>query len=126
MNLFPAFELNQHLSCGQDGHALDELTDGAFAPFRDRGCCLFQRLLCLHQAGTGALSVGAALQDILFLLFEFCLLGKDLGEFRVATVLVLCVNHLCQKALELRIELRQSAVNVGKAHRLPLHRQQLQ
>ena len=126
MNFFSALELNQHLSCGQDCHALDELTDGAFAPFRDRGRCLFQRLLCLHQAGTGALSVGAALQDILFLLFEFRLLGKDLGEFRVAAVLVRRVNRLCQKALELCIELRQALVDVGQAHRLPLHWQQLQ
>ena len=51
---------------------------------------------------------------------------QDLGEFRVAALLVLCVNGLCQKGLELRIELRQSPVDVGKAHRLPLHRQQLQ
>ena len=43
---------------------------------------LFQRLLCLHQAGAGALCVGAALQDCLFLRFELRLLGKDLGEFR--------------------------------------------
>ena len=113
MNLFPALEVDQHLSCGQDCHALDELADGAFVPFRDRGCCLFQRLLCLHQAGTGALCVGAALQDCLFLRFELRLLGKDLGEFRVAALLVLCVNRFCQKLLELRIELFQSALNVS-------------
>ena len=104
MNFFPALEPNQHLVGGQDCHALDELTDGAFVPFRDCGRRLFQRLLCLHQAGAGALCVGAALQDCLFLRFELRLLGKDLGEFRVAALLVLCVNGLCQKGLELRIE----------------------
>lgn len=87
---------------------------------------MFQRLLCLHQAGAGALCVGAALQNVFFLLFKVRLFSKDLGEFRVAAFLVFSVNRLCQKALELYIELLQASVNVGQAHRLPLYWQQLQ
>ena len=54
------------------------------------------------------------------------LLGKDFRKLRVAGFFIFGINGFGQKLLELLIELRQPPFDIGKAHRLTLHRQKLQ
>ncbi len=65
------------------------------------------------------------LQDCFLLPFEGSLLGKDPCELSVAGFFILGINGFRQQLLELLVELYQATLDVGKAHRLTLHRQEL-
>ena len=120
-----ALDLHQNLFGGEDGHALYDLPDGVFIPLCDRLRGILYGLLRLLHAGADVGSIGSALQNCFLLLFEGSLLGQDLRELRVAGFFILCIDSFGQQALELLVELRQSAFNVSKAHGLTLHRQKL-
>ena len=120
-----ALDLHQNLISGQDGHALYNLPDGVFIPLCDRLRGVLYGLLCLLHAGANAVSIHATLQDRFFLLFKRGLLGQNFCELRIAGFFIFCINGFRQKLLELPVELRQSAFNVGKTLGLTLHWQML-
>ena len=125
LDLCTALDSYQHLVGREDGHALYDLSDGVFIPFCDYLCGILYSFFCLLHAGADAVCVGAALQDRFLLLFERSLLGQDFCEPRIAGLHIFGINGLCQQGLESFIELRQPALDIGKAHGLTLHRQKL-
>ena len=118
-------DLHQNLISGQDGHALYNLPDGVFIPFCDCRRGVLYGLRCLLHAVADAVSIHAASQNRFFLLFERSLLGQDFCKLRIAGFFIFCINGFRQKLLELPVELRQSAFNVGKTLGLTLYWQKL-
>ena len=66
------------------------------------------------------------MQNFFLLLFECSLLGQDFRELRIAGFFIVGINGFRQKLLEPLVELFQPTLDIGKAHGLPLHRQELQ
>ena len=120
-----ALDPHQHFIGGEDGHALYDLPDGVFIPFRNRLCSILYGLLCLLHTGADAVCVGAALQNFFLLFLERSLLGQNFRKLCVAGFFILGINGFCQKTLELLVELPQAFFNVSEAHGLTLYRQKL-